>query len=790
VKLNLKRRKQNNRDKQEKQKKPRNIKIQAGSLRFKIIAYFTAAILFISLIMGLLAISISSRIVTEEAEKGMMALAEEAAIVTQGRIEEPQIVLATMAQMQELTGMNRFVQISALSRMIKHTNFISLAVLDAKEGEAHFVDGTTLDLSDMDFIQKALNGEFTVSEIVNIQISHEPVIMFAAPIVRNEQVAGALIGCSKISVLSDLTNDITYGETGHAYMIDNTGTVVAHKDINLVNNQWNPIKEVDAASSSTPSGESFIQSELESMAASFSEMIENRVGIGSYQLHGKEYMHAYAEVEGTNWIIAVAAEKDDVLSSLPSLTYSLGIVALAVLAAGIIFSFFIGSSFADPIENLTRILGRVADYDLTVDENSPVFKYMKRRDEVGKIAGALMKALESFTDLLKQALASSEMVGATAEELSASVQEISSNTQNQASNSEELSSSMEEMAASINEVSSNMQAAAADVRHISRNMSDIEGLVNTNEGNLHRIEQSLSAILESLDEARKSINTISDRSQVASREAEVTVTLADEGKQNLDKTVTQMETIQDTIDNLAEVMNGLGESATQIGDITDMIKDVAEQTNLLALNASIEAARAGEHGKGFAVVAQAIGSLAEESQNATKEIAKVIRNIQAEIAKAVQRSEEGTRVVESGTELVKTTSGSLEKIFEAIQLTSEIIHEITDLMNTQAQDINRVYESADDINNKVSDLMKAMKEETESTADINQKLASLSKVIDEISEAMNQQSAAAEQVTHAVNENAAGIEEISLSSEEIARSADDLARSAQELVQQVQRFNI
>ncbi|NLU36750.1 MAG: hypothetical protein GXX01_07010, partial [Clostridiales bacterium] len=395
MKLNLKRRKQNNRDKQEKQKKPRNIKIQAGSLRFKIIAYFTAAILFISLIMGLLAISISSRIVTEEAEKGMMALAEEAAIVTQGRIEEPQIVLATMAQMQELTGMNRFVQISALSRMIKHTNFISLAVLDAKEGEAHFVDGTTLDLSDMDFIQKALNGEFAVSEIVNIQISHEPVIMFAAPIVRNEQVAGALIGCSKISVLSDLTNDITYGETGHAYMIDNTGTVVAHKDINLVNNQWNPIKEVDAASSSTPSGESFIQIELESMAASFSEMIENRVGIGSYQLHGKEYMHAYAEVEGTNWIIAVAAEKDDVLSSLPSLTYSLGIVALAVLAAGIIFSFFIGSSFADPIENLTRILGRVADYDLTVDENSPVFKYMKRRDEVGKIAGALMKALES-----------------------------------------------------------------------------------------------------------------------------------------------------------------------------------------------------------------------------------------------------------------------------------------------------------------------------------------------------------------------------------------------------------
>ena len=88
----------------------------------------------------------------------------------------------------------------------------------------------------------------------------------------------------------------------------------------------------------------------------------------------------------------------------------------------------------------------------------------------------------------------------------------------------------------------------------------------------------------------------------------------------------------------------------------------------MALNASIEAARAGEHGKGFAVVAQAIGSLAEESQNATKEISNVIKNIQSEIGKAIQNSAEGTKVVENGTLLVKATSNSLEKILRLSSL--------------------------------------------------------------------------------------------------------------------------
>lgn len=384
----------------------------------------------------------------------------------------------------------------------------------------------------------------------------------------------------------------------------------------------------------------------------------------------REFANYFAE-------LSKQANLDSEAAFAQAMRISVGIIFVAFLLLGLT-GWLVTKSITKPLGAMVAVCEEFADGDFRDKQRQVLSK-----DEIGKLAEALAKMQGNIRILMKKITESAEQVAASSEELTASAEQSS-----QAAN---------QVAASIAGV-----AAGADQQLSAANET--------------------SAVVEQMSAGIQQV--AANTNQVAAQSAQAADKAKDGGKA-VEKAVTQMGHIEETVNTSAKVVEKLGERSKEIGQIVDTISGIAGQTNLLALNAAIEAARAGEQGRGFAVVAEEVRKLAEQSQEAAKKIAELIGEIQGDTDKAVVAMNDGTREVKTGAEVVNAAGAAFREIAELVTDVSAQVKEISAAIQQMATGSQQIVGSV----KKIDDLSKKSAGESQSvSAATEEQLASMEEI--------------------------------------------------------------
>jgi methyl-accepting chemotaxis protein len=393
-------------------------------------------------------------------------------------------------------------------------------------------------ISGRPFFQETLHGKIAFSEIVKSNNTGEPVLMVSGPILENGKVNGAVIVSLIINKMSEkFILPINVGETGYAYVSDNTGRVIAHPD---------PKKILNLDISGSEFGKAFRAREK---------------GFVHYDWEGHVKIAGFGRISKTGWTIAIGTTEKEIFAPVAKMGLVLVFLGIVlVFLIGLATWLLVGRFVVKPVNSVAAGLK-----DLAQGEGDLTFKLnISSNDEISELGMWFDTFLGQLREIIARVASNSDAIEKSSVDLTQISRELSSNADEANMKSADVAKASDEVNININQVSAAMEQSAA---------------------NANMVAAAAEEMTATIGEVAQGANRASQISSTAVSEARE----ASQMMEQLERAAKEIDGISETITDISEQTNLLalnatieaaraGEAGKGFGVVANEIKSLALQT--------------------------------------------------------------------------------------------------------------------------------------------------------------------------------------------------------------------
>lgn len=260
------------------------------------------------------------------------------------------------------------------------------------------------DLSFREYVQKALQGEMNISDLLVGSTSHDPGVYFASPVKRADEVVGAVVLKLDGKRVWEMVDQVRFGTHGYAMLVNGRNIVIAIPNPAWLFHSTRPltpeqVAQIDPKASYGLETINVIPvSDMQWHPATGTASFNAPLALGdSGETH---WVAGYQSMKSRDWGVVVVEPAAQFAAPVASLLRTHAIIGIGVAVIAAFLAVGLAKSLVRPLVRVTDAANKLASGDMKA--RAPVYAL----DEIGALANAfnaMVPRLEEHVTL-KQAM--------------------------------------------------------------------------------------------------------------------------------------------------------------------------------------------------------------------------------------------------------------------------------------------------------------------------------------------------------------------------------------------------